>query len=423
MNGPDARHWREAERVEMHGMHCNGVYTLMPESEVPKGANICQSRYVYDIKTDEKGNLSRYKIRWVAKGFSQRYGIDYFETFSPVARISPIRTLINPSATHNWSLNHLDVKTCFLEAELPDNVEIWVRPPEGYAKPGTVAKLHKSLYGLKQSSRAWSIKLASVLVDELGFTRLTSDTQVYKRTNKNGKTTYVGAYVDDLLVTGDDTDGIKQVKAELSKRFRISDLEECKWVLGCELKRDRNKRTAIFRQTKFINDVLKKFKLEKEPIVSTPAAPGDKLLKSWMPEKGSDEYVKMNRKRGDSDDVDSWSLATTYRGIVGSLLWISRCTRPDISWITSQLSRLMHHPPSFAHLERAIRVCSYLQGTAEQGIVIGGNENSQHNIKQDQLHAYSDASFCDLEDSSQVKLWVFSSLEWIANYLGSQDTD
>jgi hypothetical protein len=139
----------------------------------------------------------------------------------------------------------------------------------------------------------------------------------------------VGAYVDDLLITGDDTNGVNQVKAELFKRFRISDLKECKWILGCELKRDFNKRTAIFRQSKFIRDILKKFALEHIAVASTPALVGDKLLKSWTPADGSPEQAEMSRKRGSGDDVHSWSLATIYRGIVGSLLWISRFNGSD----------------------------------------------------------------------------------------------
>lgn len=402
MSGFDSRHWKEAERVEMEGMHVNGVFTLVPETEVPRGANICQSRYVYDIKTDEKGRLSRYKVRWVAKGFSQRYGKDYFETFSPVVRMSSINTLMNLAVRENWSMQHVDIKTCFLEADLPDSVTIYVRPPEGYGKPGMVAKLHKSLYGLKQSSREWAKCLSDFMVNTLSYTRLTSDSCIFKKLNTNkqskfyGQTTYVGAYVDDLLITGGDVEGIKDVKAQLKKRFRVSDLQECKWLLGCELQRDFNKHTAVLSQTKFINDILNKFKLQDIPIASTPAISGDKMLKEWIPTEGSAEDQEMTRAKG-----GALSKASIYRGIVGSLLWLSRCTRPDISYQVSQLSRHLHRP-GLQHLARAIRVCAYIKGTKEVGIKIGGKKDEiahRHAHRPHQLYAFSDSSFCDQEDS------------------------
>jgi len=226
--------------------------------------------------------------------------------------------------------------------------------------------------------------------------------------------TYIGVYVDDLVITGDDTQGIEETKAGLARKFRISDLKECKWLLGCELQRNFSKRTAVFRQTKFIEDVLHKFQLEDVPTTATPAAVSDKVLKSWVPDIGSKEHKFMTERT----KLNGWSRETIYRGIVGSLLWIARCTRPDISFIVSQLSRFMQRP-SQHHLSRAIRACGYLAGTKHIGICLGNDSNlTSQQVKRDQVYTYSDASFCDQEDSKSSYGYLLfmngSPLTWAA---------
>ena len=126
---PNARQWLEAEKVEMDSMNIMQVYEPVKRSEVPNGANICKSRFVYDIKQDEHGRLSKYKVRWVAKGYSQRKGQDYWDTFSPVVRISSIRTLIALATSNGWrKMEQLDIKTCFLEADLEKGTAIYIEP-------------------------------------------------------------------------------------------------------------------------------------------------------------------------------------------------------------------------------------------------------------------------------------------------------
>lgn len=129
-------------------MSVSGVYAMVPRSEVPRGANICTSKFIYDVKSDEHRNLTRHKVRWVAKGFSQQYGKDYWETFSPVVRMSSVRALLSHAIQQDHDIKQCDLSTTFLESELPAGCNIFVAPPEGHAPP-------KGLYGLKQSSRLW----------------------------------------------------------------------------------------------------------------------------------------------------------------------------------------------------------------------------------------------------------------------------
>jgi hypothetical protein len=401
--GKYASKWIESEQVEMDSMKVNHVYTKMPVSELPQGANICDTRFVYDIKTDVDGNISTFKCRWVAKGFSQRYGTDYWETFSPVVRMSSVRTLLSLATRNGWDVQQCDVKTAFLEAELEE--DIYVRPPEGYESPGVVYKLARALYGLKQSSRAWNKRLGAAL-HKYGFHPLTSDTCVFKKTTR-GKVTLVGVYVDDLIVTGDDTSGIREIKQQLGKEFRLKDMGSLSQILGCHWIRDLKNSTSVFRQTKTIHDLAKKFRIDELPTAATPALVGDKLLKEWQPAEGSTEHREMNhvpggrrsKQKGVAREipVEEMSWTTRYRAIVGSLLWIARCTRPDIMHMTSELTRFMQNPGK-QHLRRAIRVVQYLKRTNSIGIKYGGRSRHEDNV----LYTYSDASFCDRESGKST---------------------
>ena len=397
LSGNDAKEWMRAEREEMGSMLTNHVYTPIKLTDVPKGANICDSRFVYDVKTHADGTLEKYKVRWVAKGFSQRKGKDYWETFSPVVRMSSVRTLLSIATAAGLQVRQCDIKTAFLEADLEE--EIYVRPPEGYE--GEVYKLHRALYGLKQSSREFNKLLTSVL-RELGYHPLRSDTCILRKVkrgaNGKAKVTLVGAYVDDLIITGNDNEEIEAVVQGLQQRFRVKDLGALRQILGCHWER-RSDGTSIFKQTKTINDIVNRFKLSHLPAVSTPAVVGERMDATWSPKVGSDEHRKMNaspvkkRQRGIKEviKVEHMSLTTQFRAIVGSLLWIGRCTRPDIMHVVSELSRAMQNPGE-RHLKRAIRVVQYLKGTKDRGIVWHRRAGK---FKANQLYTFSDASFAD----------------------------
>ena len=399
--GKYARQWVEAEKEEMDSMNVKNVFEEIHRDEVPVGANICDSRFVYDIKTDENGHLERFKVRWVAKGFSQRHGKDYWETFSPVVRMNTVRMLLALATQEGWDVQQTDIKTAFLEAELDE--DIYVRPPPGYGKPGTVYKLKRALYGLKQSSRQWSKKFSTEL-KRLGFTPLKSDTCVYVRRRKGDKITVVAVYVDDCVLTGSDTEGIREVKQQLAKAFRLKDLGELRQMLGCTWRRQKDG-SSTFTQTKTICDLANKFSIPLDKSVETPAIYGDKLLKEWQPKEGSDEHKRMiwapaKRRRSTSVNipVHEMSLQTAYRSIVGNLLWIARCTRPDIMWITSELTRFMQNP-GIKHLRRAVRVVQYLLATKDVGIRW---RRRSPNKSVNELVTSSDASFCDREDGKST---------------------
>lgn len=396
LKAPDARYWLEAEKVEMDSMNVMKVYEPVKRSEVPKGTNVCKSRFVYDIKQDEKGNLAKYKVRWVAKGYSQKKGQDYWDTFSPVVRMSSIRTLIALATSNGWrKMEQLDIKTCFLEAELERGTDIYVEPPDGYESDNNIVyKLRKSLYGLKQSSRLWWLNLGTYL-EGCGMRKLEYEDCIWQRRNpRTGKVVYLGAYVDDLVVTGDDEDGIEEITRALEARFRVTRLGQLKWILGCHLERYLQYGKAVFKQTKYITDLVHQHGVQHMSYPKTPLASHDKILKSWCPQENSAEHREMNRV----DPATGTSKATSYRSIVGGLLWIARCTRPDIMFATTQLCKYLTNP-GIKHYDRAIRVLAYLNGTKDIGITFGIRNHPAIYMRRNELVVYTDASFDDQEDS------------------------
>lgn len=396
LKSPQVRFWLEAEKVEMDSMDLMEVYEPVRRSEVPTGANICKSRFVYDIKQDEQGRLQRYKVRWVAKGFSQRKGRDYWDTFSPVVRMSSVRTLIALATANGWrKMEQLDIKTCFLESKLEEGTEIYIEPPEQFEAPDTVYRLRKSLYGLKQSSRLWWLHLGSVLENKGNMRQLEYENCIWQRRNpRTGKTVYLGAYVDDLVVTGDDEQGIEEITKLLESEFRVTRLGELKWILGCHLERDLQTGTSVFNQTKYIMDLVQKHKVAHLPCPPTPLVGGDKILKSWCPEEQSDEFREMNKVEGE----DGISMTSAYRSIVGGLLWAARCTRPDIMFATGQLCKYLKCPGK-EHLNRARHVLCYLHGTKNIGVRYGSRTHACMQMGLNELVEYTDASFDDQEGS------------------------
>jgi hypothetical protein len=191
------------------------------------------------VKQTPEGKVERYKARLVARGYSQTYGIDYDETFAPVAKMSTVRTLISCAANFGWSLHQLDVKNAFLHGDLQG--EVYMEIPHGYSKPemvGKVCRLRKSLYGLKQSPRACFDRFRRALCG-MGFKQCNGDhTVFYKHSGR--KIVVLVVYVDDIIITGDDEVEIKCLKGKLSREFEVKDLGQLKYFLGIEIARNPN---------------------------------------------------------------------------------------------------------------------------------------------------------------------------------------
>ncbi|MCO5593034.1 hypothetical protein L7F22_047039 [Adiantum nelumboides] len=221
--------WEQAMDEEMAALDVNETWKLVP---LPDGKKSIGCKWVYKVKHNADGSISRYKATLVAKGYAQTYGIDYEETFSPVAKMAIVHTVIAVAASKGWLLHQMDVKNAFLHGDLQE--EVYMEQPQGYEEhPSYVCKLKKALYGLKQAPRAWHARIVAYLV-AIGFHMADADHSLYVRKNENA-IVIVCIYVDDLIIGGDNEGEIMHVKSLLKKEFDMKDLGELQCFLGIEI--------------------------------------------------------------------------------------------------------------------------------------------------------------------------------------------
>lgn len=382
MKSPDAGKWQLAEKAEYESLLENKTWILVPR---PKDRHVVANRWVYDIKHD-----GRYKARLVAKGFTQVWGEDYHETFSPVARFESIRYLLAHAALEDWDIESMDVKTAFLNGDLDE--EIYMEQPEGWVvrgKENHVCLLKKAIYGLKQASRQWNIKIHNSLLG-MGFVRTHSDAGVYVYRRQGGDSvTIVVLYVDDLLIFGDRSKHITHVKDTLKKQYKMTDLGPVARFLGLRITRNRSTRTLDVDQTEYIQSVLERFNMADCKPARTPLPAGAEILASKQP--ASDSF----RKR--------------YQSLIGSLLYATLGTRPDIDFAVTRLSKYNANPNE-SHYNLAKYILRYLQGTKDYRLRYFGASN-------DGLLAYSDSDWADDRDdrhstSGFVFLMAGGAVSW-----------
>ncbi|GJS50742.1 retrotransposon protein, putative, ty1-copia subclass [Tanacetum coccineum] len=234
---PESEKWLAAMNVEMQSMKDNDVWELV---ELPPNAKTVGHKWLFKKKTDMEGAIHTFKSRLVAKGFTQTYGVDYEETFSPVADIRAIRILIAIAAFYDYEIWQMDVKTAFLNGHLSE--EVYMTQPEGFVNPkypNHVCKLKRSIYGLKQASRQWNKRFDDE-INKFGFTQNHDEPCVYQKTS-GSYVTFLILYVDDILIMGNNISMLQDVKSYLRKCFAIKDLGEAAYILGIKIYKDISK--------------------------------------------------------------------------------------------------------------------------------------------------------------------------------------
>ena len=335
-------HWKAAMDLEFEALNQRETWVLVPR---PQHTNIVTCRWIFTMKYNSDGTINRHKARLVAHGFSQTYDVDYKETFSPVVRLNSVRILLSLAVNQGWSLHQLDVSNAFFYGELTE--QVFMEQPPRYVHSGgggtdKVCHLHRAIYGLKQSPRAWFAKV-SQLVLAFGITACTMDPTVFRKHTSAGSI-LLAVYVDDILVTRSDTTRISQVKSHLQKHLNIRDLDTPKYFLGIEFAYKRGK--LILNQCKYVLDILEETcllgcKPQSSPIDSKP--------QFW--------------------DSTSPPLtdANIYQCLVGKLIYLT-VTRPDITYTVGLLSQFMHSPQEI-HCHAAPRVLAYLKHAPERGLL------------------------------------------------------
>ncbi|GJZ29279.1 retrovirus-related pol polyprotein from transposon TNT 1-94 [Tanacetum coccineum] len=271
------------------------------------------------VKLDEYGDVLKNKARLVAKGFRQEEGLDFEESFAPVARLEAIRIFIANAASKNMTVYQMDVKTAFLNGELKE--EVYVHQPEGFVdpeRPHHVYRLKKALYGLKQAPRAWYNTLSKFLLAQ-GFSKGVVDPTLFIR--KTGKhTLHVQIYVDDIIFASTDPKDCDRFSNEMSSKFQMSMMGQISFFLGLQI--SQNPRGIFINQSKYANEILKKFDLHKSDPVDTPMVERTKL----------DEDLS-------GTPVDQ----TKYRSMIGSLMYLT-ASRPDLVFTVCMCARYQSRP-------------------------------------------------------------------------------
>ena len=359
LSGPEGENWKSAMRDEYNSLIQNGTWTLVQR---PEGVKPVQCRWVK--KKYDDGEM-KYKARLVAKGFSQRQGVDYFDTFSPVIRISSVRLLLSYAITNNLHAHHIDVKTAFLNGELKEDV--YMSQPPLFAdddQPNLICKLQRSIYGLKQSAKCWKDTLNEILIS-FKLIQIKSDPCIFTAPNRS---LIIGVYVDDMLVISTKINIIEEFQLQLSRRLNITYKGPARHFLGIELEHVDGR--LHLSQRRQIDQMLDEHEMTDCNGVATPMVPGTTL------------NVEPDRHQL----PDSLS----YRSIVGSLLHLANFSRPDICFSVGQLCRFMASPQE-AHMVAAKRVLRYLQRTKSAVLVYSPDIG--------ETCIYNDADFNNSEDS------------------------
>jgi hypothetical protein len=375
---PRSEYWMEAIHKEWTGIMANQTLDFVPLNDIPPTANIMNCHYVFDLKLRADHSVERFKARLVANGSTQKFGIDYDEVFATTVKMATIRIMLTIAAIKDYGLYQLDVKQAFLQADLDPSAELYMRMPpnlprfDGKGKE-LVCKLKKSLYGLKQAAREWANRLLSELIN-FGFRRSVIDTCLY--IYQSGKDVlYLLSWVDDLIILYSSKTLLERFIEVLGKSLPLDDKGELEWVLKMEVLRDRPKRTIVVSQTGYVNRVLEKYSgwgnLSKT--YDSPMDDAKDLSAEDCPEFGSEDYRAMAERR------------TMYMSVVGSLLWLSACSRPDLTYTTSVLARYVSNPGA-THYKCMLRVLAYLHHTQNRMLTLGPTIENK-------LEVYSDASW------------------------------
>ena len=378
---PDWPKWEDAISKELDNLKASGTWELVKR---PANTNVVDSKWVLRIKKNSAGEIDKYKARLVARGFTQIYGIDYYETYAPVARLASLRILLALAARNDWYIHTFDFDSAFLNSEFEEDEEIYIEQPPGYETKDRkywVWRLWKALYGLKQGARNWYKALCKAL-GELGFIRIEADHGVFiKRIGKD--VIILVVHVDDCAAIGNSMESIRKFITDMNKKYRLTDTGPASWLLGIKISRDLDNKMLSLSQHAYINAIITKYNFDDLKPMATPIDPTVPLSRSQCPSK-LDDIARMKN--------------VPYREAVGSLMYAAMGTRPDIAFATSTVAQFSDNP-GWVHWEAVKRIFRYLQGTKELELVYGGERRG--------LVGYVDADGATQDHRRAISGYVF----------------
>lgn len=384
---PDWPLWEKSIDDEMNSLIEMKVFEIIEQPDA--SAKPLKCKWVLKRKRTKEGHIERYKARLVAKGFTQQKGIDYNEVFASVVKHSTVRAMLAMAAVEDLEIEQIDVKTAFLNGPLYE--DIYMEIPELYEfGKGKVLHLKRALYGLKQAARAWHQELNRVLM-KYGFEVSYADDSLFVF-ERNGRRSFLLIYVDDGLVIGCKAD-VNQIISILAEEFDIRKLGGVSYFLSMVIQRDRNARTITLNQKKYSEEILQRGGMLEAKPKSIPLAVNLRLS-----------------SEGDDPMEDSLE----YAAIVGKLMYLATCTRPDLAYAVGLLARFMSKPRD-EHWRCVKWLLQYLKQTSSLGLQYGGEQHLE-------FEGYSDSDYAADPDKRRstrgfVFLFAGGAIEWSSKLL------
>jgi hypothetical protein len=330
-----------------------GTYEIINASDMPLGAKLLGIKEVFKLKVGSDGKPISYKARTTIQGCGQRPFAEYRDTTAHVVKYRSLRVLCAMVAAEDLEFKQFDVETAFLHGDLKE--ELYARPPPDTPdiKPGQVLKLLKTIYGLKQASHAWGVKL-NAAIKRLGYSQLASDECIWVKRSKTGKLMIIATYVDDVprAYSKADEAEMERDMAQLRAQFTIKDMGDVEYIVGWRITRDRSKRTLTIDQSGYITGLLEQYNMEQCKPDLTPGTMRELLYA----EDGS--LLDTARK-------------TEYASLIGALQYPANSCRPDIQQAVNALGAL-NGKPKPVHFAAGMRILRYLAGTKNNGITYTG---------------------------------------------------
>jgi hypothetical protein len=373
---PDWPEWNKSMGDEMKLLNKMGTWELV---EKPPGAILIPNKWTFIKKRSKEGEVVRHRARLVIKGCAQRPGYDYMETYSPVVRMDSLRAILALVPVLNLRVQQMDVKGAYLNGILQET--IYMRQLEGF-EDGTdrVAKLIKTIYGLKQAGHEWNKELDAKLRKH-NYERTLSDPCIYIR-RVGEEFGIITAWVDDLMLFASSEEMMQHMKDAIESEWEVTDLGEPSKIVGIEVTQAPGQLTIS--QTKYIESLLKKEGMADANPVATP----------------TDPHVKLSP----NPEVNEPNRSNSYAKLLGELQYVANCTRPDIAYAVNKLASYTANP-SLQHYGALKRILRYLAGTKTHGITYckphddAGTDNL--------FHGFADAAFANNDDMKSTGGYVF----------------
>ena len=375
LNSEYSEQWKAAADSEYQSLIENKTWNL---EEPPVDRSVIGCKWIFKVKYGSQGQVEHFKGRLVAKGYSQKYGIDFDETFSPVVRFDSIRALLAFAIQKRMLIHQMDVVSAFLHGDLEE--VIYMEQPEGYVIPG------KALYGLKQSPRCWNRAFTDSL-KSLNFTQSQAEPCIFIRRSSEGHVSIIALYVDDLIIVATTETEMNEIKASLRQNFKMTDMGSLHFCLRVHVEQSTD--MIKLSQKQYIQKLLKKYGLDDANPVSTPM----------------DLNVRLVADDGSSKLTDK----IRYQSMVGNLLYVAVATRPDISQAVGVVSKF-NSAPTEAHLNAVKRILRYLKGTLDLSLQYKYIESCEFEVT-----GYSDADWAsDLDTRRSTTGKTGSAISWIS---------